>query len=80
MQFIERKITSEVTTLGENAVGDSRLASQASFNSDGRIVLRNYSPYGKEHDYVIVFTKSETIAIIDLMIQMKNLKCSDLPF
>ena len=44
-----------------------RIASQASFNSDGVLTLRNYDPDNKQMDEIIIFTRSETEAIVQLM-------------
>lgn len=38
--------------------------SQAAFNSDGRLTLRNYCDDG--HDEIITFTEAETRAIVAL--------------
>lgn len=51
--------------------------SQASFNSDGCITVRNYLPDDKESDEIIIFNRQETKAILDLFKFFKN---NDLPF
>lgn len=55
---------------------------QASINSDGRITLRNYSPYDKDADEIMILSDTETRAIFDLMRVMKGLgvKNEDIPF
>ena len=54
----------------------------ASINSDGRITLRNYDPYAKDNDEIIILSDNETKAIFDLMRVIKGLgvKNEDIPF
>ena len=54
---------------------------QASINSDGRITLRNYDPYAKDNDEIIILSDNETKAIFDLMRVIKGLgvKNEDIP-
>ena len=51
----------------ESLITFRRMKSQASFNSDGVLTLRNYDPDNKQMDEIIIFTRSETEAIIQLM-------------
>lgn len=52
--------------------------SQASYNSDGRLTLRNYHWEDKNNDEIISFSRQETEAILNLF---KHLKGDDeLPF
>ena len=76
MQIIKREIKSDVSEV------KTKLHCQASFNSDGVITLRHYSPYEKETDDIIVFSQRETIAIIKLFkeINERISNKNDLPF
>ena len=79
MLKIEREIVSR--TMSEN--NTSLPQCQASFNSDGRIVLRNHDCYDvlNKQDEIIILTKSETRAIFELIFQYKKIKdIYDLPF
>ena len=71
MRVIER----EMKVIGERRSGAMR--SQASFNSDGVLTLRNYDD--KDKDEIIIFSQVETNAILGLFRMMKNKNC-DLPF
>ena len=55
---------------------------QASINSDGRITLRNYEPYAKDNDEIMILSDKETRAIFDLMRVMKwvGVRNEDIPF
>jgi hypothetical protein len=58
-----------------------RIRSQASFNSDGVLTIRNYDPDNKSMDEIIIFTKSETEAVVHLMSEIgRTLKNNTLPF
>ena len=46
--------------------------SQASFNSNGCLVIRNYNSDSAEHDNIIVLSVRETKAIIQLFELMRN--------
>ena len=72
MQIIERDITSIILDTCEMS------QCQASFNSDGRITLRHHDP-GQDADRIIVFSKSESRAIFELMREIKA-HVQDLPF
>lgn len=71
MRVIER----EMKVIEERRSGAMR--SQASFNSDGVLTLRNYDD--KDKDEIIIFSHVETNAILELFRMMKNKNC-DLPF
>ena len=74
MKIIDRKMESTTTKTFMDCCGTS----QASFNSDGCIVLRNYDRYKKENDEIMVLSENETNAVIRLF---KKLKSHDiLPF
>lgn len=71
MIYIKRSIESEVQeTNGTYA--------QASFNSDGVLTLRKYSKDAK-NDEIIIFSRSETDAILRLFEMMKD-NARELPF
>lgn len=55
---------------------------QAIINSDGRIALRNYNPFDKSSDEIIILSDTETKAVFDLMRVMKDIgvENEDLPF
>lgn len=75
MQIIKRKMESEISETKTES------HCQASFNSDGVITLRHYSPYEKGTDDIIVFSDGETKAIIKLFKQIKEkIPGVDLPF
>jgi hypothetical protein len=55
--------------------------SQASFNSDGCITLRNYDRSDKNRDEIIILSQSETGALFELFEKMGvKLKAHELPF
>lgn len=68
MKIINRKMESEKT----ETIMDCKGVSQASFNSDGLIVLRNYERYQKEKDEIIILSESETNAIVRLFQKLKE--------
>lgn len=47
-------------------------SSQASFNSDGLITIRNYDNHNKDNDEIIILNARETNAIIELFRKLKN--------
>ena len=68
MKIINRKMeSSESKTVMDNAG-----KSQASFNSDGCLVLRNYNQYGKDNDEIIILSENKTGAIIRLFQKLKE--------
>lgn len=75
MNIIKREM--EVTEKETNGTGNS---CQASFNSDGVITLRNYNTYDKNNDEIIILSREETQAIIELFRQFNKFKGIDLPF
>lgn len=80
MIILNRKMKVEETLTVNGELRQS--ISQASINSDGRITLRNYDPYAKDNDEIIILSDNETKAIFDLMRVMKGLgvKNEDIPF
>ena len=60
MEIIKREIKSDISEV------ETKLHCQASFNSDGVITLRHYSPYEKGTDDIIVFSDEEPKATIKL--------------
>lgn len=52
--------------------------SQASYNSDGRLTLRNYHWEDKNSDEIILFSRQETEAILNLFVRLEEEK--GLPF
>lgn len=54
---------------------------QASFNSDGRITLRNYDRSDRDKNEIILLSQSETGALFELFEKMGvKLKAHELPF
>lgn len=53
---------------------------QASFNSDGVLTLRNYNIEDKNSDEIIIFSREETNAIVELFRAIKQLGVPDIPF
>lgn len=53
---------------------------QASFNSDGVLTLRNYNREDKTADEIIILSREETEAIVNLFKAMKGLGNLDVPF
>lgn len=74
MKYIKRKIVADSNYSEINEF----YKSQASLNSDGRIVLRNYT--SAQDDEIICLSKNETDAIFDLMQQINCLTNRHLPF
>lgn len=68
MKIINRKMESIET----KTAMDSANRSQASFNSNGCLVLRNYNEYGKDNDEIILLSETETNAIIRLFQKLKS--------
>lgn len=56
------------------------LKCQASFNSDGVLTLRNYNIEDKNSDEIIIFSREETNAIVELFRAIKQLGVPDIPF
>lgn len=56
------------------------LECQASFNSDGVLTLRNYNIEDKNSDEIIIFSREETNAIVELFRAIKQLGVPDIPF
>lgn len=53
---------------------------QASFNSDGVLTLRNYNVTDKNNDEIIIFSREETEAIVELFRSIKQLGVPNLLF
>lgn len=53
---------------------------QASLNSDGNIILRNYDFINKNNDEILILSKEETNAIFKLFKIFEKKVNSDLPF
>lgn len=53
---------------------------QASFNSDGVLTLRNYNREDKSGDEIIVLSREETEAIVNLFKEMRKLGSQNIPF
>lgn len=78
MKYIKREIKSEITSLDKDF---DIIRCQASFNSDGALMLRNYNKYNKDNDDILVFSKTETRAIIELFRKTsQDIKSNELPF
>lgn len=56
------------------------LECQASFNSDGVLTLRNYNIEDKNSDEIIIFSREETNAVVELFRAIKQLGVPDIPF
>lgn len=63
MILIDRKMESTTTTSEKSQYA---LYSQASFNSDGHITIRNYNIDDKDNDEIIILSTEETQAIFKL--------------
>ena len=66
MEIIKREIKSDISEV------KTKLNCQASFNSDGVITLRHYTPYEKGTDNIIIFSHRETKAIIKLFTEIND--------
>lgn len=69
------------TKTADNNINEYLPNSQASFNSDGKITLRNYDRSNKNKDEIIIFSNEETRALFELFSQIGT-KCKNytLPF
>ena len=56
------------------------LKCQASFNSDSVLTLRNYNIEDKNSDEIIILSREETEAIVELFRAIKQLGVPDIPF
>lgn len=82
MLIIKRNMNNEeIVKTAEHNIDQYLPHCQASFNSDGRITLRNYDNSNKSKDEIIVLSDSETDALFELFskIAAKN-RCYQLPF
>ena len=78
MKKLKRNMTKVEPTENENSIcNDFLIRSQASFNSDGCMTIRNYNVRNKDEDEIIIFNQRETEAIFTLFNWFKN---HDLPF
>ena len=77
MKYLYRKMNNE-----KNIVGTNELlpCSQASINSNGVITIRNYNNADRNVDEIIILTKSETEAIIELFKVIGSYSGKGLPF
>ena len=77
MKIIDRemKVDESITDKSNNS-----LSCQASFNSDGALTLRNYNRWEKNSDEIIIFSREETLAIVELFKAIKALGVPDIPF
>lgn len=77
MKIIDREMK-----VVESATNKSNysLNCQASFNSDGVLTLRNYNMENKNSDEIIIFSREETLAIVELFSEFKRLNVTDIPF
>lgn len=77
MKLIDRemKVVEAIT-----AKGNHLLQCQASFNSDGVLTLRNYNIEDKNSDEIIILSREETEAIVELFRAIKQLGVHEIPF
>ena len=71
----EMKVNESITDKSNNS-----LNCQASFNSDGVLTLRTYNQWDKNSDEIIIFSREETLAIVELFKAIKALGVPDIPF
>jgi len=78
MQILERNMNAvETDALSEIYFAEC----QASFNSDGKITLRNFNSHDKNKDEIIVLSHAETDALFKLFSRISSKqKNYDLPF
>lgn len=77
MKILKRNIAADITVTNTKNFP----CCQASFNSDGNITLRNHDITNNNEDEIVILTKTETRALIDLICEMeKILKQYELPF
>ena len=77
MKLIDRemKVVESIT-----AKSNHSLKCQASFNSDGVLTLRSYNMEDKNSDEIIILSREETEAIVELFRAIKQLGVPDIPF
>lgn len=77
MKIIDRemKVVESITEKSNHS-----LDCQASFNSDGVLTLRNYNSADKNSDEIIILSREETEAIVNLFKAIKSLGVPDIPF
>lgn len=77
MKLIDREMRAvESITIKSN----HSLTCQASFNSDGVLTLRNYNIEDKNSDEIIILSREETEAIVELFRAIKQLGVPNIPF
>lgn len=77
MKLIDREMKAvEAITVKSN----HSLKCQASFNSDGVLTLRNYNMEDKNSDEIIILSREETTAIVELFRAIGRLGAPDIPF
>lgn len=75
------KLNRNMTTDKVTATSNYFDSCQASFNSDGNIVLRNYNQSDKRSDEILILSRHETEAIFTLFSRIgQKCKSYDLPF
>ena len=77
MKIIDREMKA-VESVTEKS--NYALKCQASFNSDGVLTLRNYNIENKNSDEIIIFSREETNASVELFRAIKQLGVPDIPF
>ena len=77
MKLIDREMKIKETISNKS---NTSLFCQASYNSDGVLTLRNYNIENKDSDEIIILSREETLAIIKLFREMKDLRVCDLPY
>lgn len=77
MKLIDRemKVVESITNKSNHS-----MCCQASFNSDGVLTIRNYNIQNKDSDEIIILSREETEAIVNLFKAMKGLGNLDVPF
>ena len=77
MKILKRNIAADITVTNTKNFP----CCQASFNSDGNITLRNHDITNNNEDEIIILSKTETRALMDLLCEMaKTLKQYELPY
>ena len=82
MKVLKREmLVEEKLRTADNNINDYLPSSQASFNSDGCITIRNYDKSNKNKDEIFILTPTETEAIIRLFSEFANkINTHKLPF
>lgn len=78
MKIIDREMVIKETITDKS---NHALYCQASFNSDGKITLRNYNINNKNSDEIIILSAEETQAIVKLFSEIGRMaRNNTLPF